>query len=96
MKQEITSWVGNMAKSRELREDSDFVIFQIGENETKFWNSVLNQLRFWHSVCLSWKDFWWISIGHHCRDQIKSILQKKIDSGELNIEDVLSTPEVEE
>ena len=28
--------------------------------------------------------------------QIKSILQKKIESGEINIEDVLATPEVEE
>ena len=28
--------------------------------------------------------------------QIKNILQKKIDSGELNIEDILASPEVEE
>ena len=30
------------------------------------------------------------------KGQIKSILQKKIDAGEMNIEDVLATPEVEE
>ena len=30
------------------------------------------------------------------KGQIKSILQKKIDSGEMKIEDVLATPEVEE
>ena len=29
-------------------------------------------------------------------DELKSILQKKIDTGEINIEDILATPEVEE